>query len=356
MSLEQAASAFDTAIGNSEPRAPSRSENSSKAAPESMFDNLGVMEVDDESPLQGGGDNEDDDSKPVRRAKEPVSEDVEDDEADAADANADADEEDGEADADADADKDEEQDFYEVIIDGEKKEVGLQEALNGYIRQETFHQRLNQLSDVKQAMRTEAQALIEDRKKYISKIDELDKHIELLVPKEPDWDAEYKADPVAARALQKRYDEFNNTRALLRAEKEKVSKEQQERDAQNTAEYTRSENARILSNNPTWKDPKVMQRDLGMMSDTAQKAGFAEEEVLGIRDSRMVTILLKAAKWDKLQGERPKPVRRGAQPVKSGAGSTRTAPKTNTAAKQLERTGSVADAANFFTGVINKRR
>lgn len=356
MSLEQAASAFDIAIGNSEPRAPSRSENNERPS-ESMFDNLGALEVDDESPAEGGGDRMKDGSEVPPKRKEPVAEDGDDQDEENADEDADA--EDGEADPDADdkdgdADKDEE--FYEVVVDGEKKEVGLREALDGYIRQETFYRRLNELSEVKQAIRTEAQEVIADRKKYLAKIDELDKHIELLVPKEPDWDEEYKKDATAARALQKRYDEFNNTRAALRAEKEKVSKEQQDADAKNTSEYTRKENNRIMANNPTWKDEKVMQRDLGMMSATAQKAGFAEEEILGIRDSRMVTVLLKAAKWDKLQGERPKPVRRGAQPVKQGAGSTRTAPKVNTAARQLEKTGSVSDAANFFTGVINKRR
>lgn len=358
MSLEQAASAFDIAIGNSEPRAPSRSESSSNGAPENMFGNLGALEVDEESPAEGGGDNMNDGSeRPApRKAKEPVAvveEDEDDPEADP-DADPDADEEDD--DPDGDKKDEEDQDFYEVTIDGEKKEVSLQEALNGYIRQETFHQRLNQLSDVKQAMRVEAQTLIEDRRKYTTKIDELDKHIELLVPKEPDWDEEYKKDPVAARALQKRYDEFNQTRAALRAEKEKVNREQAEADARETAEYTAKENKRIMANNPTWSDAKVMQRDLSLMSNTAIKAGFAEEEVLGIRDSRMVTILLKAAKWDKLQGERPKPVRRGAQPVKQGTGSSRTVPKVDKAAKQLERTGSVSDAANFFTGVITKRR
>ena len=355
MSLEQAASAFDIAIGNSEPATPARTNGANESRPvEQMFGGIGELEVDEDSPAEGGGDHLD---RPKRKAPEPVEDDEVDPDAEIdPDADPDAEgEEEGEEEAEAKKD-DEDEEFYEVIIDGEKKEVGLQEALNGYIRQETFHQRLNELNDVKQAMRTEAQELIGDRRKYIAKIEELDKHIELLVPAEPDWDAEYKADPIKARALQKKYDEFNQTRQLLRAEKEKVSKEQQDRDAEATAEYTKLENAKISRNNPTWKDPAVMQRDLNMMADTAQKVGFSLEEVQGVRDSRMVAILLKAAKWDKLQGDRPKPVRRGARPVKQGAGSTRTAPKVNTAMKQLSKTGSVEDAANVFSGIINPRR
>lgn len=354
MSLEQAASAFDIAIGNSEPATPARANSANETRPvEQMFGGIGELEVDEESPAEGGGDHLD---RPKRKAPVEVADEDADPELPEGDEDADPDAE-GDEEGEEDPKKDDEdEEFYEVIVDGEKKEVGLQEALNGYIRQETFHQRLNELSDVKQAMRAEAQELIGDRRKYISKIEELDKHIELLVPAEPDWDTEYKKDPIAARALQKKYDEFNQTRQLLRAEKEKVSKEQQERDAEATAEYTRTENAKISRNNPTWKDPAVMQRDLNMMADTAQKVGFSLEEVQEVRDSRMVAILLKAAKWDKLQGDKPKPVRRGARPVKQGAGSTRTAPKVNTAMKQLSRTGSVEDAANVFSGIINPRR
>lgn len=356
--IEQAAAAFETAIGNGE-AAPVRTNNSESRPTEQMFGNIGALEVDEDSPIEGGGDHIDD-PKPRRPRREPVAEDdqgAEDDELDPdADPDADPDEEGDEEGDDAKKDDEEDEEFYEVVVDGVKKEVGLREALDGYIRQETFHQRLNELNDVKQAIRVEAQELISDRRKYTAKIEELDKHIEMLVPKEPDWDEEYKRDPVAARALQKRYEEFNATRTLLRQERERVSKEQAEKDEQETKEFIRTENAKILKNNPSWAKPEVMTRDVNMMADAARKAGFSDEEIKSVHDSRMVTILLKAAKWDKLQGDRPKPVRRGARPVKQGAGSGRTAPKVNTAMKQLSRTGSVEDAANVFSGIINPRR
>ena len=39
-----------------------------------------------------------------------------------------------------------EDDKYEVIVDGQPTEVSLGEALNGYVRQETFHRRMTELS------------------------------------------------------------------------------------------------------------------------------------------------------------------------------------------------------------------
>src|SRR5688572_24822004 len=156
--IEQATAAFDIAIGNGNAN-PSCSESNTSRPTESMFGNVGELEVDEDSPAEGGGDHLDQPKTP-RRERQPVAE------------------------ADPEG-EDEEEVFYEVVVDGVKKEVGLREALDGYIRQETFHTRLNELNDVKQAMRVEAQELIGDRRKYLAKIEELDKHIELLVPKEP---------------------------------------------------------------------------------------------------------------------------------------------------------------------------
>lgn len=354
--IEQAAAAFDVELGNSKAESGSRGANNN-APVEQMFGNIGDLEVDEESPAQGGGD--DDGVETTSRKRQlPVQDEEQDDVELDADADA-ADGEDGEGDdqeGGPDEDDDEVDDVYKVQIDGEEVEVGLREALDGYIRQETFHRRLNQLNDVKVAMRTEAQKLLEDRKTYVSKIEDLEKHIALLVPKEPNWDEEYARDPKAARELQKRFEQFNQTIAALGQEKARVSQEQKDEDARNNAEYLDRENKRIMANNPTWKDEKVMQRDLSMMAATATRAGFALEEVQGITDSRMVTVLLKAAKWDKLQQDKPKPVRRGSKPVKQGSVPTRSVPRVNTAMKNLSKSGSIDDAAAVFGNLISPRR
>lgn len=352
-SLEQAASAFDVAMGNVDTPRSDRSNDRPSAPTETMFGDVGNLEVDDESPVKGGGDD-----KPVegeadarRRAEEALSDDD--------DVNAEADDEGDDADPEAgdeDADEDDSQDdVYRVTVDGKEEEVSLREALNGYIRTETFSRRMNELNDVRQAIRVEANHVLEDRKKYAALITDMEKHLNMLVPAEPDWAEEYTRDPQAAKALQQRYNEFNKTRAALAAEKERVQREQDEETRRRTGEYIDTENRRILANNPTWKDPAVMNRDLGMMMETAINAGFTKEEVNETYDSRYVTILLKAAKYDKLRAEKPKPIRRGNKPNRPGAGSTSTAPKGNKAMKELRRTGSIDAAANVFANIIDPK-
>jgi hypothetical protein len=362
-SLEQAAMAFDSALGNT---APSEKAPASSGQPtEMLFNNLGDLEVDEESPAKGGGDDipnpkvrtkaveveDDEDDEPETLFKQ-----VADDDQDGEDADPDADEDaDGEDKKDDEEEEEDDSDVYEVTVDGERVEVSLREALDGYIRGETFHRRLSKLNEMQGVLKTEAVEVINQRQKYTNLIEQMEAHLDKLIPPEPDWDKEYEADPKAARALEQKYAEIKRTRAALESEKQKVTQEQKEQDEKALKEFIAENNVKILQNNPTWKDTKVMERDLSSMMKTGLKAGFSKEEVLEVYDHRMITVLLKAAKYDRLQDNKPKPVRRGGKPIKPGAGSKSTAPKVSTAMNSLSRTGSVDDAAGVMLSLINQK-
>jgi len=361
-SIEQAAAAFDVALGNTQ---KSAQESSADNGPiEVMFGNVGDLEVDDESPARGGGDD-DDTGLPIPRKQRAAKaeEDADDFESilDQGEDEDDADAEVADPDEDSEGEEDKKEDeedveIYEVVVDGERVEVDLREALDGYIRKETFHRRLNDLSEASKVIRSEAVQVIEDRKRYTDLIATMEAHLEQLVPPEPDWDAEYARDPAAARLLEKKYAEIKSTRAALEAEKGRVSAEQQAQDEAEMKKFISAENQKILANNPAWKDEKVMTRDLTLMMNTGKKAGFSEKEISEVYDSRMINILLKAAKYDRLQESKPKPIRRGKKPLKPGAGSARTAPRGDKAMSNLSRTGSVDDAANVMLQLISPKR
>jgi len=94
------------------------------------------------------------------------------------------------------------------------------------------------------------------------------------------------------------------------------------------------------------------------MRRTGLSAGFAEEELSQVYDSRMLQVLLKASKYDRMMAAKPKPiVRAQAKPIPPGAGSarSRTAQRGVTSAmKRLNRTGSIDDAAVVFDQILAK--
>lgn len=244
----------------------------------------------------------------------------------------------------------------EVIVDKKPVKVSLDEALKGYIRQETFHQRLNKLNDVEKAVRDQAVEVIKDRERYTQMIDDLDSHLQALVV-EPDWDKLYAEDPKSARELQKRYDTFKTQRSALAAEKERVTKEAAEKEAQTTAEYGSTELRTFIGLNPQWKKPEDMQKDLQSMQRTAASVGFSQDEIASVLDHRMLVVLQKAANYDRIMAAKPKPaVVNGKSQLTPGAGRNKgTAPKALARAqKQLSRSGGIDDASAVFAKILQR--
>src|SRR4249920_69913 len=117
--MDSAAQAFDADIQSEAParQSPGPKKDITEGPPERLFENVGELEVDEESPAKGGGD---DDEDPSPKTGE------DDEEADDEDPDATGDE----GDDDEEVDPDEKAFFeqeVEVIVDGKEKKVSLRE-------------------------------------------------------------------------------------------------------------------------------------------------------------------------------------------------------------------------------------
>lgn len=359
--LDQAATAFDVAMGNAEP--PTRKDGAGEEGPiETMFGRLG--QLDEDSPPVGGGDDEPDpEPKIVRKAKKPQrqsEEEPEDDEDDLfnlfeGDEDPDEgqdDEEDGEdEEGGEEGDEDDlESQKFSVVVDGEETEVTLKEALDGYIRQETFHRRMNRVSEAEKQLSSYASEIVKQRDALIAAYEQLEEQAKAVMPEEPDWDKLFNEDPKKAYTLRKHWDEVKAKLGELSQKREQAMKERQEAYDAQIAEFAKSEFPKFAEK-AKWRTKKDMERDVQSMRRTALSLGFTEEEVAQVYDHRMLTILLKASKYDRIMASRPKPVKNGSKG--KGAGSNRTAPKAlNRAQKTLAKTGSLEAAAGVFKRLI----
>jgi len=368
--IEQAANAFDAAMGNNQSRAPSNGGVAQKSKPEVLFDEPGFLENADEP---AGGDHL---PNPAKSKKTPVAleEDEDDERNDAGDlegeddeeSDEDAGDEDDELDEDGNPrqkgkpgeedDEDEEETLnqeFEVMVDGAPKTVKLREALDGYIRSETFHQRLNAVEESRKVVRTEAVRVVEDRKKYIGLLDEAQDLMKAMIPAEPDWDKLFAENPAEARSLQKQYEGFKAKLDNIQESRVKAVKDANEAEQRDLLTYIEEEMPKFVAA-AKWKSKEDKAKDLKSMRRTALNTGFSEKEVSEVYDSRMLLILLKASKYDRMMAAKPKPIQKnGRKPANLGAGSDRTAPKGMSRAQQrLNRTGSIEDAANVFAQII----
>jgi len=235
-----------------------------------------------------------------------------------------------------------------VNVDGEPAEVSLQEALNGYVRAETFHRRLNQIGQVASEMERERSEIAQARAYYAQMIPALHKQLLSLQPTEPDWDKLYAEDANEAARLERQWRTYREKLGQLQAEHKRVQEEAQEEEQRRLKIYEDTERRKLVQAIPEWTDAKRWERDRRSMVRTALKAGYSEKELGELRDARATMVLNWASKYLDLMANKPKPVKRQGA-LRPGAISSRAAPNgLARAEKRLQRTGSVRDAAKAF--------
>jgi len=377
--ISETAQLFQQEIGGE--RRPARGGGErSTPAPERMFTHLGDVEGGDEA----GGDGDfkvdpktgdfllDDNGQriplrgkpPRQRERDPEDERDEDPE------------EEGDEDPDADdqgeegEEGDEEDDpvlkrKYEVMVDGEPVEMSLGEAVRGYIRQQTFHRRLTALAEEATAVKAERTALSADRQKVAQQLDDLAKEMEAVMPPEPNWDELYSKNPQNARQLQKQYEDLRKKITDYRAKRDNALKEHREK---SIAEFNALADTefRKFASACRWRDQQAAEKDLTMMREAGKRHGFTDQEIDSTIDSRMLMVLRKAALYDQMTGNRPRPVkdiRRSARtneerPGESRQSSTSVARDRNNGqfTRRREPVNSIDAAAAVFETLITPRR
>jgi len=348
--IQSAALAFDRDMGGKAAPAPGGIRDRA-SAPESIFGNSDSPEGD----VFAGGDNLPA-PKEKRRQPEPEDENFLFADEEDGEGQGEVDETPEEVDEDADKDEDEDEELlnrkFTVMVDGAEEEITLREALDGGIRTKTFYKRMNQLDNARKDLQTHAQTIVADRQRYDSMLSEAEELLSGILPAEPDWDKLFAEDPKAARELQKQYDNYKGKITEIREKRLKAQRDQAERSVKEMEEYTRSEFPKFAAH-AKWRDKESMQKDINSMRKSALTAGFSEEEVGQVLDHRMLIVLLKASKYDRMMAAKPKPVSTTKTPVSPGAGSKSTAQRGIIGAqKKLARSGSIDDATNVFAKII----
>ena len=362
-SIDNAAAAFLADMGGA-PKPGGKSGGASDGPRETMFDDQS-MEGDDED-FEAGNDEDQGDEGDEEL---PADEDGEGDESEGDDDQ--GDDEDGEGD-DEDEDEDEGDDeggepgslnldqVVKLQVDGEEVEVPLQEALSGYIRQETFHRRLNLLNEAKTEILREQGETAQARQKYIDGIEALQQQLQEITPREPtqaEWDALYAEDPAKARQQEQAWRTFKAQKAALKEASDKARADQDEEHKKHLVNWVRGEQVKVMNAVPQWNDPKVRDKEFGSMKRTAKSVGYTDEEIGTLYDSRAILILRKAAAYDRMMAKKPKPVKTVVrQPQASGTGrpgNGQTVRKdSGRAMDALRKTGSVEAAAGVFGSIL----
>jgi hypothetical protein len=263
--------------------------------------------------------------------------------------------EDGGTDPEGTPEQDPDEQKFEVTVDGQAQEVTLSEDLRGYIREQTLYQRMNKVNEARQAVDLEAHTIAQHRDAYIQRLQYVDRMMAEFTPPEPNWDAEFQANPQAAYAKQKAYAEIYQKRAAIDAEVKRTAQEQQEQYNQRSQKYAVDEFAKFVRKAKI-QDEKQLTERMSAMKEYGRSVGFSEQELGSTYDERMLTVLDEAAQNWTARRDRPKPVIPGqgktlvpGVPTPIGQGTRRSLDADQS---RLAKSGKLDDAALVFRHFI----
>jgi hypothetical protein len=242
-----------------------------------------------------------------------------------------------------------------VNVDGQTMEVSLPEALKGYIREATFHQRMNQVDQARNQVLSDAQNTYQVRDQLMAKLQEADQLLAELTPPEPDWDQEFRLNGQTARERQKAYQQVYAKRAAVQQEMQAA----QQHNLAAYDNYTRDYAVRQFSDfvkETNIPDEKVLGETMSLMRDYARKEGFNEGEISQVYDKRMLRVLRKAALYDQSVTAQPKAVIPGKGKTLTPGSATPmgNAPRRHIdeAQSRLAKSGRLDDAAAVFQRLL----
>ena len=236
--------------------------------------------------------------------------------------------------------------FLELEINGEKVKVSKDEAKNGYLRQQDYTQKAQNLARERQESQQHIQQQFAQVQQFSTELGQLTQIDATLGQYQAvDWAALREADPLSYSTHMA---DYNNLRAQRGEVANAIGSKQQQfaaMQAQQFNQQTQEAQAYL-----TAKIPGFGKEHLSQMKEFGVKHGFAAEELANVADKRMLEVLWKASEFDKQQATTKKAVKAiAALPTKA----SKPAPVSKAAneinidkqVKRLNQTGSAKDFA-----------
>lgn len=234
-----------------------------------------------------------------------------------------------------------------VKVNGEDVQVTLHELKRGFLREQDYTRKTQELSEQRQAVRQER----DDYARYIGLLKEKLAGERDLYTEQELADLRY-TDPAEWAARSRENDNWRVQRQqqirLIEQEQERVRSEQAEEARTAFIETVQAENARLLEALPEWRDDAKREAELAELRQHLGKMGFGPEELSMVADHRLVLLARDAMLYRKAATRVPAAVQK-AREVALRPGAKSQAPSkvsdVTRAKQRLAKTGRVDDAA-----------
>jgi hypothetical protein len=255
-----------------------------------------------------------------------------------------------EASEDENAIEEQETDLHQVIVNGEKIDVDLEELKAGYQKDADYRRKTEELAIEKRELRAEEDRL---NKQYSTKMEDLNSLVATLNAEinndmnSKELDALWEEDPTEAAKVDRRIQKRKNT---IQQAQQKLREHQQAQ----FQEILREEQKKLHLKHPEIADPIKGTTVKSNIMNYLSSKGFSNEDVARIYDSRYFDVIMDGMNYNKSKSVKPGLVSKKVKPtkfVKSGIKSTKEELNSKSRLNQiktLKKSGSPKDATDLL--------
>jgi hypothetical protein len=242
---------------------------------------------------------------------------------------------------------------YKVKASGEEVEVELDELIKGYQQGADYTKKSQALAEQRKALEAERQHLEyvkQERQAYAQKLQALDSFLSQQ-DQGVNLDVLKETDPIGYAVAVAEQNQREKQLAVVRNEQQRLAQQQQSEHHASLQNHLRQESEKLTSLIPELATPQgdAVRKQI---RDYAKSVGWSDQELSQLYDSRAVVTLYNGMKYQQLQKSKPE-VNKKLQAAPKMMRSGTSAPPTKSsgdkqAMQRLRETGKVQDAAKAF--------
>ena len=246
--------------------------------------------------------------------------------------------------------EEQETDLHQVIVNGEKIDVDLEELKAGYQKDADYRRKTEELAIEKREVRAEEDRL---KNQYSTKMEDLNSLVATLNAEinndmnSKELDALWEEDPTEAAKVDRRIQKRKNT---IQQAQQKLREHQQAQ----FQEILREEQKKLHLKHPEIADPIKGATVKSNIMNYLSSKGFSNEDVARIYDSRYFDVIMDGMNFNKFKSVKPGLVSKKVKPtkfVKSGTKSTKEELNSKSRLNQiktLKKSGNPKDATDLL--------
>jgi hypothetical protein len=255
-----------------------------------------------------------------------------------------------EASVDSNAQDEQETDLHQVIVNGEKIDVDLEELKAGYQKDADYRRKTEEIAIEKRELKAEEDRL---KNQYSTKMDDLNSLVATLNAEinndmnSKELDALWEEDPTEAAKVDRRIQKRKQT---IQQAQQKLRDHQQAQ----FQEILRDEQRKLHLKHPEIADPIKGATVKSNIMEYLGSKGFSNEDVGRIYDSRYFDVIIDGMNFQKTKSVKPNLVSKKVKPtkfVKSGVKSTKEDMNNRSRLEQiktLKKSGNPKDATDLL--------